>query len=168
MSNTYTVTVKPMSDAFAAILRFDPDAWVEFESGDEAAETYTINSEYALDALLDAAPGLIAWNDLKVHSYVVVVDNNGFFSEESHKYVRANGGEIRDYRIQNYDIDDQPYFSTFVASAREFDTRKDAEEFCERFYSLYIPEGQFPVDPEAPHYYRSALRIAHCGEWSGR
>ena len=61
---TYTVTVKPNRDAFAAILHFDSDAWVELESGDEAAETYTINSEYALDALLDAAPGLIEWDDV--------------------------------------------------------------------------------------------------------
>jgi len=59
----YTVTVKPMSDAFAAILLFDPDARIELESGDEAAETYTISSVYALDALLAAAPGLIEWSD---------------------------------------------------------------------------------------------------------
>lgn len=61
--NTYTVIVRPNADAFAAILRFAPDAWSELETAAEDAETYTINSVYPLDALLDAAPGLIEWSD---------------------------------------------------------------------------------------------------------
>lgn len=61
--NTYTIIVKPNSNAFAAILRFDPDAMIEFDHGDESAETYTITSQFPLDSLLDAAPGLVEWDD---------------------------------------------------------------------------------------------------------
>ena len=65
--NTYTITVKPESDAFAAIQRFDPDALIELEANDEATETYTITSDYVLDPLLDAAPGLVEWDDVPGH-----------------------------------------------------------------------------------------------------
>ena len=61
--NTYTVTVKPDSNAFAAIQRFDPEVLIELEDSDEATETYTITSDYALDNLLDAAPGLVEWEE---------------------------------------------------------------------------------------------------------
>ena len=54
--NTYTVTVKPNFNAFAAIMRFDPEVLIELEDSDEAVETYTITSECVLDSLLDAAP----------------------------------------------------------------------------------------------------------------
>ena len=47
--NTYTIAVKPESDAFAAIQRFDPDALIELEANDEVTETYTITSDYVLD-----------------------------------------------------------------------------------------------------------------------
>ena len=60
---TYTVTVKPNSNAFAAIQRFDPEVLIELEANDEATETYTITSDYVLDPLLDAAPGLVEWDD---------------------------------------------------------------------------------------------------------
>ena len=63
MTYTVTVTVKPMSGAFAAIHSFDPDAVIELETGDENAETYTINSIYLLHNLLDDAPGVIEWNE---------------------------------------------------------------------------------------------------------
>ena len=58
---TYTVTVKPDSNAFAAIQRFDPEVLIELEDGNETAETYTISGNYVLDQLLDEAPGLIEW-----------------------------------------------------------------------------------------------------------
>ena len=61
--NTYTVTVKPNANAFAAILRFDPEAVIELEDSDETAETYSITSDSVLDSLLDAAPGLVEWDD---------------------------------------------------------------------------------------------------------
>ena len=61
--NTYTVTVKPDSNAFAAIQRFDPEVLIELEDSDEATETYTISSTHILDALLDAAPGLVEWDE---------------------------------------------------------------------------------------------------------
>ena len=65
--NTYTVTVKPNANAFAAILRFDPEAVIELEDSDETAETYSITSDYVLDPLLDAAPGLVEWDDVPGH-----------------------------------------------------------------------------------------------------
>ena len=34
--NKYTVTVKPNSDAFAAILRYDPEVVIELDRSDEA------------------------------------------------------------------------------------------------------------------------------------
>ena len=61
--NTYTVTVKPDSNAFAAIMRFDPEVLIELEDSDETTETYNITSDYALDNLLDAAPGLVEWEE---------------------------------------------------------------------------------------------------------
>lgn len=74
--NTYTVTVRPNADAFAAILRFDPDAWIELETAAEDAETYTISSVYALDALLDAALGLIEWDDVVAVPMISVLGSN--------------------------------------------------------------------------------------------
>ena len=59
--NVYKVTVKPNSDAFSAIMRFDHDVLIELEDGNETAETYTISGNYVLDQLLDEAPGLIEW-----------------------------------------------------------------------------------------------------------
>ena len=59
----YTVTVKPDANAFAAILRFDPSVMIELEDSDETAETYSITSELTLDSLLDAAPGLVEWDE---------------------------------------------------------------------------------------------------------
>ena len=67
--NTYTVTVKPNSNAFAAILRFDHEAVIELEDSNETAETYTIASDYALDSLLDNAPGLVEWDNAIVADY---------------------------------------------------------------------------------------------------
>lgn len=58
----YTVVVKPNSNAFAAIVRFDPEAVVELDGGDTETEIYTITSGSALDHLLDAVPGLIEWD----------------------------------------------------------------------------------------------------------
>lgn len=66
--NTYTVTVKPDSNAFAAIQRFDPEVLIELEDSDEAAETYAITSDFVLDVLLDAAPGLVEWDDAPAKS----------------------------------------------------------------------------------------------------
>jgi hypothetical protein len=60
---TYTVTVKPNSNAFAALMRFDLEVVIEFEHGDESAEVYTVASQFPLDTLLDAAPGLVGWDD---------------------------------------------------------------------------------------------------------
>lgn len=60
---TYTVTVKPDSNAFAAIRFFDPNALIELDQGDEKAENYTITSIYLLHNLLDNAPGIIEWNE---------------------------------------------------------------------------------------------------------
>ena len=62
--NTYTVKVTPDSNAFFAIGIFDPDAVIERESGDNEAEVYTITSIYSLDTLIDAAPGVIEWDDV--------------------------------------------------------------------------------------------------------
>lgn len=73
-SHTYTVIVEPMSNAFSAILKFDPCVWIEFEEGDEVAETYTINSAHDLSAVIEAAPGLITWCDQKIHGYSVSVN----------------------------------------------------------------------------------------------
>ena len=166
--NTYTITVKPESDAFAAIQRFDPDALIELEANDEATETYTITSDYVLDPLLDAAPGLVEWDDLAAAGgYEVVASESGFMNKEANEFIRAAGGEIRDYAIQNYDADDQPYTVHFVASAIRFSTRLEAEAFCKKFYSLHVPESEYPIDPEAPHYYRNALHVMRIGEWSG-
>jgi hypothetical protein len=60
--NTYTVTVAPNSDAFAAIRRLDPDALIEFESGDTQFEHYTINTNFDLQRLLDAETGIQVWD----------------------------------------------------------------------------------------------------------
>ena len=165
--NTYTVTVKPNANAFAAILRFDPEAVIELEDSDETAETYSITSDSVLDSLLDAAPGLVEWDDLAARGYEVTAYEGGFKDREANEFIRAAGGEIRDYAIQNYDADDQPYIVHFVASAIRFDTRVEAEAFCNEFYALYVPESEYPVDPEAPHYYRNALHVMCIGEWSG-
>lgn len=165
--NTYTVTVKPNANAFAAILRFDPEAVIELEDSDETAETYSITSDSVLDSLLDAAPGLVEWDDLAARGYEVAAFESGFIHEAANEFIRAAGGEIRDYTVQNYDADDQPYTVRFVASAIRFDTRIEAEAFCNEFYALYVPESEYPVDPEAPHYYRNALHVMCIGEWSG-
>ena len=165
--NTYTVTVKPNSNAFAAIQRFDPNVLIELEDSDETAETYTVSSELTLDALLDAAPGLVEWDDLAARGYEVAAFEGGFKDKEANEFIRAAGGEIRDYAIQNYDADDQPYTVHFVSSAIRFASRIEAEAFCKKFYSLYVPEDEYPIDPEAPHYYRNALRVMRIGEWSG-
>lgn len=61
--NVYEVTVKPNSDAFAAIQRFDPEVLIELKDSDENAETYTLSSAYVLDSLLDNAPGLVEWEE---------------------------------------------------------------------------------------------------------
>ena len=166
--NTYTVTVKTNSNAFAAIQRFNPEVLIELEDSNEASETYTITSEYVLDSLLDAAPGLVEWDDLTARGYEVTAGEGGFKDEEANEFIRAAGGEIRDYSVQNYDwADDQPYTVHFVASAIRFDTRVEAEAFCEKFYSLHVPESEYPIDPEAPHYYRNALRVMRIGGWGG-
>ena len=65
MSNTYAVTVRPNADAFAAILRFDPDVRIELETAAEDTETYTISSVYPLDTLIDSAPGITTWDEIK-------------------------------------------------------------------------------------------------------
>ena len=59
---TYTVTVKPDSNAFAAILRFDPEAGIEFKFSDNETEMYTITSALVLDHLIETAPGLVEWD----------------------------------------------------------------------------------------------------------
>lgn len=61
---TYTVTVRPNSDAFAAIRRFDPEAAIELEVTSDTTETYTIASEYDLFSLLDDAPGVEVWDEI--------------------------------------------------------------------------------------------------------
>lgn len=59
----YSATVKPNSNAFAAIQRFDPEAVIELRDASEVAETYTITSEFDLFSLLDAAPGVDVWDE---------------------------------------------------------------------------------------------------------
>ena len=73
----YTVTVRPNADAFAAILRFDPDAVIELETADVDAETYTVNSAFSLDALLDAAPGMIEWDDAPAKELIPAISVMG-------------------------------------------------------------------------------------------
>lgn len=60
---TYTITVRPMSNAFAAIRSFDPNALIELDHAEEESESYTIISIYLLHNLLDDAPGVIEWCD---------------------------------------------------------------------------------------------------------
>lgn len=61
----YAVAVKPMSDAFAAIQRFDPEAVIEIDRLEEDVEYYTIQTEFRIDALFDDNPGIIEWNVVK-------------------------------------------------------------------------------------------------------
>lgn len=63
---TYTVTVKPNSNAFAAIQRFVPEdeaLMIECLYFDDEVEKYEILTDRPIDALLDATPGLIEWTD---------------------------------------------------------------------------------------------------------
>jgi hypothetical protein len=61
-TKTYTVTVIADSDAFAAIMRFDPEAVIELDAVSDSIETYTITSVYPLDASLNDARGVIEWD----------------------------------------------------------------------------------------------------------
>ena len=60
----YTISIRPNANAFAGILIFDPDCWIELETITENIETYTVSSVYTLDALIDAAPGIVEWDEI--------------------------------------------------------------------------------------------------------
>ena len=57
---TYTVILTPDAEnAFASVIRFDRDAVIELENEDN---TYTIETEYDIDQLLDMEPGVFCYD----------------------------------------------------------------------------------------------------------
>jgi hypothetical protein len=62
---TYTVKVKPFSDAFFGIRQLDPDAVIEFmgfDNYDSNVERYEIQSSVRLDRFLDQQEGVISYD----------------------------------------------------------------------------------------------------------
>jgi hypothetical protein len=62
---TYTVKVKPFSDAFFGIRNLDADAVIEFcgfDDDDGNVERYEIQSSVRLDRFLDQQKGVISYD----------------------------------------------------------------------------------------------------------
>ena len=55
------VKVTPMSNAFASLNLFDPDAVIELVQFNDKLEIYEIETEFDIDILLDASKGVIEY-----------------------------------------------------------------------------------------------------------
>lgn len=162
---TYIVNLMTdASDTFQNIMQFDPDAVIELE--DFERSIYFVETEHSIDHLLDAEPGVKSYR--VVYGYGVIVGESGYRWEDAHEYVRANGGEIADYRTQCHTEDGDEYFVTTVSSRIEFDTKSEAENFVAGFYNQYFTAEESAASMDNPGYYCNALRIFEYGEWSGR
>lgn len=67
MTYIYTVTVKPMSNAFVSLNRFDPDAIIELTGHDKHGnEIYKIETEHDIDRILDLSDTVIIYETEEV------------------------------------------------------------------------------------------------------